>query len=103
MSNLRISLAPSPVDRQIQQAVSRATREIEAALSLALQAPGSRSQRRRTITDLQRLLHDAQGVAYIGPVKTPDEPVQKQPPVQQVVPVPPVQEDTFMDEEDVDE
>lgn len=67
MSRLRASIAPTDTDRQIQSALDRAAREIEAALRVASEAPLSRSQKRATLGDLRQALDTVTRVRYLAP------------------------------------
>lgn len=66
MSRLRASLAPTETDRQIQSALDRATREIEAALRVASSSPLDRAHKRRTLGDLQQALESVQRVRHLS-------------------------------------
>lgn len=67
MSRLRATVSPTDTDREIQTALDRAAREVEAALRIASESPLSRSRKRRTIGDLTRALESVTQVAYLGP------------------------------------
>lgn len=66
MSRLRATLSPTDTDRQIQQALDRAAREVEAALRVAMASALPRHQKRRTIGDLQRALESVSRVSFLG-------------------------------------
>jgi len=66
LSRLRASLSPTDTDREIQHALDRAAREVEAALRVAAASPLPRHQKRRTIGDLQRALDSVSRVSFLG-------------------------------------
>ena len=66
MSRLRATLSPTDADRQIQQSLDRAAREVEAALRVATASTLPRHQKRRTIGELQRALDSVSRVSFLG-------------------------------------
>ena len=76
MSRLRATIAPTDTDRQIQTALDRAAREIEAALRVASGAPLARSQKRATIGDLRQALEGVTRVRYLSAAPTEREPYE---------------------------
>lgn len=73
MSRLRASLAPTPLDRDIQIHLDRAAREIEDALARLGSSGLGRAQSRRTQDDLRIALQSVQRVAYVRPPTPPRE------------------------------
>lgn len=66
MSRFRATTSPTDTDREIQLALDRAAREVEAALRVAAGSPLPRHQKRRTLGDLQRALDSVTRVSYLG-------------------------------------
>ena len=60
-------MSPTDTDREIQLALDRAAREVEAAMRIASESPLARHQKRRTLGDLQRALDSVTRVSYLGP------------------------------------
>jgi hypothetical protein len=73
MSRLRASLAPTPIDHDIQIHLDRAAREIEDAIARLGSSGLGRAQSRRTQDDLRIALQSVQRVAYIRPPTPPHE------------------------------
>ena len=66
MSRLRATLSPTEADREIQTALNRAARQIEAALQTVTSVQLARHQKRKTVGDLRQALDLVQKVRYLG-------------------------------------
>ena len=73
MSRMRATLSPTETDREIQLALDRAAREIEAALRVASSAPLDRHRKRDTLGDLQQALDQVTRVRYLSPPRREQE------------------------------
>ena len=66
MSRLRATLSPTEADREIQTALDRAARQIEAALQTVTSVQLARHQKRKTVGDLRQALDLVQRVRHLG-------------------------------------
>jgi len=66
LSRLRATLSPTEADREIQTALDRAGRDIEAALRVASQVRLARHDKRKTMGDLRQALDLVHGVRRLG-------------------------------------
>ena len=66
MSRLRATLSPTEADREIQTALDRAARQIEAALQTVTSVQLARHQKRKTVGDLRQALDLVQSVRHLG-------------------------------------
>jgi hypothetical protein len=73
LSRLRATLSPTEIDREIQLALDRAAREIEAALQVAVSAPVGRHRKKNTVSDLRQALEGVTRVRYLSPSRPEQE------------------------------
>ena len=72
MSRFRATIAPSPADREIQLALSRAVREVEDAMRIAERSPFPAHLQRRVVRDLTAAAVALQSVRHMGRSNDPD-------------------------------